>query len=97
MLPYPMPTVKCMLEMCINILAIFTGNCLTMWESMLSTPVDFYLLLSMTSIISSVNVGIEMNLGALLFMNSVGLSVDPGNLAERFCPISVKYSLNFLL
>ena len=42
MLRYPMPTVNGMLEMCINISAIiiFAGNCLTMWESVLSTPVD---------------------------------------------------------
>ena len=48
----------------------------------------------MTSIISTGNVGIEMKFGALLFMNSVGLSVDLDNLAERFCPMPVKYSLN---
>ena len=40
----------------------------------------------MTLITSSGDVGIQNKLCALVFINSVGLSFDLGNLAARLCP-----------
>ena len=92
-----MPVRKYLLNILANWFTICGAICLTMYESILSNPVDFFdLLCRIILLLSAGVVGMQKKLSGFDLISSIGSLSVCGKFAASVFPIVVKYMLKLL-